>query len=73
MERLFSISGEAPDLTKAVTGCPFSPRCFASTEICRNVEPELVKIGSSLSACHHSQTFMQALATTDLLRNGVGN
>ena len=73
VERLFSISGEAPDLTKAVTGCPFSPRCFASTEICRNVEPELVEIGSSLSACHHSQTFMQALATTDLLRNGVGN
>ena len=73
VERLFSISGEAPDLTKVVTGCPFSPRCFAATEICRSSEPELIKIGGSLSACHHAQTFMQALSTVDLARNGVSN
>lgn len=73
VDRLFSISGEAPDLTKAVSGCPFSPRCFASTEICRSNEPALVKIGSSFSACHHAQTFMHSLPTVELERNGVGH
>lgn len=71
--RLFSISGEAPDLTKVVTGCPFAPRCFAVTEICRTSEPDPVQVGNSLSACHHAQTFMRALSTTDLERNGVAN
>jgi len=73
VERLFSISGEAPDLTKVVSGCPFTPRCFAATEICHRIEPALVKIGNSLSACHHAATFMNSLPTADLARNGVGN
>ena len=73
VERLFSISGEAPDLTKVVSGCPFTPRCFAATEICHRIEPELIKIGNSRSACHHAATFMNSLPTADLARNGVGN
>jgi oligopeptide/dipeptide ABC transporter ATP-binding protein len=73
VERLFSISGEAPDLTKPVTGCPFAPRCFAATEICLGSEPSLAKVGSSLSACHHAQTFMQSLPHVDLLQNGASN
>lgn len=72
VERLFSISGEAPDLTKPVTGCPFAPRCFAATDICRTDEPGLQLIGSSSSACHHATTFMQSLALSETSRNGVG-
>ena len=72
VERLFSISGEAPDLTKTVTGCPFAPRCFAATDICRTSEPELQTIGTSSSACHHATTFMQSLPLSESSRNGVG-
>jgi oligopeptide/dipeptide ABC transporter ATP-binding protein len=58
VERLFAIPGEAPDLTKPVTGCPFAPRCFAATDICLTEEPALRQIGSALSACYHADTFL---------------
>jgi oligopeptide/dipeptide ABC transporter ATP-binding protein len=64
VERLFSIPGEAPDLTKPVTGCPFAPRCFAVTDICLTHEPPLLQIGSSFSACHHAQTFLSKAEVT---------
>lgn len=68
IERLFSISGEAVDLTKTLTGCPFAPRCFAANDICRSGEPNLSTHNDSLSACHHSATFMN-----NLTQSGVVN
>jgi len=59
IERLFSIPGEAADLTKEIAGCPFAPRCFAATDTCRTSEPELVAKGLSLSACHHASTYLE--------------
>ena len=59
VERLFTITGEAPNLTKAVTGCPFAPRCFAVTDECRKVEPVLLPVGNSYSACFHSNEHSQ--------------
>lgn len=57
VERLFSIAGEAPDLTKPVTGCPFAPRCFAATSECQSNEPKLLAAGKGESACLHISNF----------------
>lgn len=61
VERLFSIAGEAPDLTKPVTGCPFAPRCFAATGECQSIEPSLAIAGNGESACLHIGTFKDGL------------
>lgn len=61
VERLFSIAGEAPDLTKPVTGCPFEPRCFAATVECQTVEPSLSEAGNGESACLHIGFFKPGL------------
>ena len=63
IERLFSIPGEAADLTKEIAGCPFAPRCFAATDTCRTSEPDLLPKGLSFSACHHASTFLEKVAT----------
>jgi len=52
VHRLFTISGgEAPNLTQAVTACPFTPRCFAASQECQSSEPALLPMAQSLSAC----------------------
>lgn len=70
VERLFSISGEAPDLTRPVVGCPFSPRCFAADSQCRASEPGLNVVGHSLSACHHTTTFMSSIGKSTSIQQG---
>ena len=55
VHRLFSISGEAPNLSEPVVGCPFAPRCFAGDAHCLTAEPELLKIARSESACFKSK------------------
>jgi oligopeptide/dipeptide ABC transporter ATP-binding protein len=40
-QRLYSIPGLPPDLSKELTNCRFSPRCPAATERCRTEEPVL--------------------------------
>ncbi|MGD0082457.1 MAG: ABC transporter ATP-binding protein [Acidimicrobiales bacterium] len=55
-QRLYTIPGLPPDLSKALTNCRFSPRCPSATERCRTEEPhlELVAGGSDhLFACFH--------------------
>ncbi|CAB5241068.1 unannotated protein [freshwater metagenome] len=54
VHRLFSISGEAPNLTAPVVGCPFAPRCFAADDHCLTAEPALLSIATSASACFKS-------------------
>ncbi len=54
VHRLFTISGEAPNLTKPVEGCPFAPRCFAVVAQCLTAEPNLAVIENSQSACFKS-------------------
>lgn len=54
VHRLFSISGEAPNLTEPVVGCPFAPRCFTADAHCLTSEPELLTIAHSKSACFKS-------------------
>ncbi len=55
VHRLFFITGEAPNLTAPVIGCPFAPRCFAVEADCLGAEPPLLKIGQSSSACFKSE------------------
>jgi len=55
VHRLFTISGEAPNLTQPVVACPFAPRCFAATSECQTSEPNLLPMAESLSACFHSK------------------
>jgi len=45
------ISGEPPDLTKPMKGCPFAPRCEFSQEICFEKRPPPVSMGDRLVYC----------------------
>ena len=58
VHRLFSISGEAPNLTQPVVACPFAPRCFAATEECLASEPHLLTIKNSQSACFNNEGYL---------------
>ena len=57
-ERLTPIPGSPPSVVNMPPGCPFSPRCPLSTDVCRDSEPELVAVGDGSAdhhaACHHS-------------------
>ena len=48
-----SIPGDPPNLIDPPKGCRFHPRCPKAMDICRSVEPTLVKVGGDrLVACH---------------------
>jgi peptide/nickel transport system ATP-binding protein len=49
------LQGEIPDPAAPPPGCPFHPRCFKATEICRSVMPAFGPVPGSASsaACHH--------------------
>ena len=48
------VSGEPPNPIDPPPGCVFHPRCPRSTEICREIEPPLVRYPSGhVAACHH--------------------
>jgi len=65
-ERLTPIPGAPPSVVDLPPGCPFSPRCPLSTDLCRDTEPELTAVGGSaadhLAACHHSAQVSGAVA-----------
>jgi oligopeptide/dipeptide ABC transporter ATP-binding protein len=69
VHRLFTISGEAPNLTQEVIGCPFTPRCFSATDQCSASEPELLPIANSRSACFNSAEHVNWAAEDS--KNGV--
>lgn len=69
VHRLFTISGEAPNLTQEVFGCPFSPRCFSATDQCLASEPELLPIANSQSACFNASDHINWAAKDS--QNGV--
>jgi len=48
-QKLKTIPGIVPDMTKLPKGCKFSPRCRQAMKICRESEPELVEINDSHS------------------------
>jgi oligopeptide/dipeptide ABC transporter ATP-binding protein len=55
--RLTPILGSPPSLINLPPGCPFTPRCPLSTDLCEESEPELRPTTSAahLAACHYSE------------------
>jgi oligopeptide/dipeptide ABC transporter ATP-binding protein len=49
-ERLISIQGMPPDLSRLPTGCTFHPRCLFKVERCMREEPPLVEIAADQEA-----------------------
>ncbi len=56
-ERLLSIPGLPPDLSKEIVGCRFAPRCQFATDECRAVEPELTPDGAPSGVPHRFACF----------------
>lgn len=55
-QRLNSISGLPPSLTRIPPGCPFHPRCPMVRDVCREVVPEQMLFdGGQASACHRAR------------------
>jgi peptide/nickel transport system ATP-binding protein/oligopeptide transport system ATP-binding protein len=51
--RRILLRGDVPDPSNVPTGCRFHPRCPMSQAVCREIEPELIDIGSGHeAACH---------------------
>ncbi len=44
-EKLLSIPGSPPDMTKPPEGCPFAPRCAYARKICASELPPYVNVG----------------------------
>lgn len=52
--RFETLSGEIPSALHRPRGCPFSPRCRWSQEMCRSVEPVLESVGFGRAvSCHY--------------------
>ncbi len=52
-EKLKSIKGTVPNLINPPSGCRFHPRCPNQMKICRQIKPELTRVGNNhLVACH---------------------
>ena len=54
-ERLRTIPGIVPDLSKLPTGCRFQDRCELVTDACRQDEPALTRLDDSEVACFHAE------------------
>ncbi len=52
---LRAIAGEPAAADALPGGCPFHPRCAHSVEQCRNAEPPLLRVRTTLSACWVAQ------------------
>ena len=53
-ERLVSIPGMPPDLSKSIIGCRFAPRCASATDRCATEEPPMQEAGDEHRfACFH--------------------
>jgi oligopeptide/dipeptide ABC transporter ATP-binding protein len=64
-EKLTPIQGSPPSLINLPVGCPFTPRCPMSRDVCEQEEPELRSTTSMdhLAACHFSGELVDADAT----------
>jgi peptide/nickel transport system ATP-binding protein len=67
-QRLYSIPGVPPDLSKVITNCRFSPRCRYATDQCRTEEPPLESLGADhVFACFHPVDGKEATPVVDLV------
>jgi oligopeptide transport system ATP-binding protein len=48
------LEGDVPSPINPPSGCRFHPRCRYATDVCKEIEPQLVDYGNGhLAACHH--------------------
>jgi peptide/nickel transport system ATP-binding protein len=60
-QRLADIPGTVPSLREEIVGCPFAPRCFLATDVCRTEMPRFeAKAPAHAAACHHSDQLAAA-------------
>jgi peptide/nickel transport system ATP-binding protein len=52
--RLRQIPGTTPSAARMPKGCPFRPRCYAASEVCVELPPE-VRHNDTLLRCFHPQ------------------
>jgi peptide/nickel transport system ATP-binding protein len=52
-QKLASIAGLPPDLSKPIVGCRFAPRCAYAKDDCRAEEPPITFDGEHQFACYH--------------------
>ena len=69
-QRLYSIPGLPPDLTSALVGCRFAPRCAYATDICHEREPQLVD--ASVVAAESTGTASTSPKSTSARPAGAG-
>ena len=50
-KELIGIPGSPPDLSQALVGCRFLPRCPVAMEICAKVDPDLYEVGAAQVRC----------------------
>ncbi len=65
--RLQAIGGRPPDMVHPPKGCSFAPRCGFATDLCVEVEPELVEHPANPGhyfACHHPVSTAVSLTAT---------
>ena len=54
VEWLDAIPGRVPMIDEALEGCPFHPRCYRATEVCRRENPpSQVPVPGHAVRCHH--------------------
>lgn len=51
-DQLYMIRGMVPNLLKKNVGCMFAPRCEYATDLCREIEPELLEVDGRKVRCH---------------------
>ena len=56
-ERLLSIAGLPPDLSRTITNCRFAPRCPYATDRCWEEDPPLIEAGGPSSMVHRYACF----------------
>jgi oligopeptide/dipeptide ABC transporter ATP-binding protein len=50
---MYQIPGQPPSLDAPISGCPFEVRCERASDVCRKIDPELVRDDDVFVACHH--------------------
>jgi oligopeptide transport system ATP-binding protein len=59
------MQGEIPSALDIPSGCRFRTRCPLATELCAQVEPQLIDLGNGhVSACHYAKELAQGTGST---------